>query len=55
MTASRTAHTHNNAESWLSRELRERIARIGAAIAREAENGRDQEDREPQIDREAGQ
>jgi flagellar biosynthesis regulator FlaF len=53
MTSSRTAHTRNTAESWLSRELRERIARIGIALAQEAENVRDQEDREPQIDGEA--
>jgi hypothetical protein len=42
-------------ERWLSRELRARIARIGVGLAREADTGRDQADREPQVEREAEQ
>lgn len=52
MTITRTAR--DTTESWLSRELRERIARIGIALVREAASGRDQADREQQPDREAG-
>jgi len=51
MTSSRT--NHDTTERWLSRELRERIAQIGTALMRQADNGRDQADPEPQLDREA--
>jgi hypothetical protein len=43
----------NTTETWRNRELRARIARIRIALPREAANGRDQADREPEIDREA--
>ena len=45
--------SRDTTERWFSRELRERIARIGTALAREAANGREQADREQQLDREA--
>jgi hypothetical protein len=55
MTNNRAGDTLATAERWLGRELRKRIARIGTALAQEAENGREQADHEPQTDREAEQ
>lgn len=53
MTISRTAR--DTTESWLSRELRERIARIAAVLERQAQADRSQAEAHPQIEREAGQ
>lgn len=53
MTSHRT--THEITESWIARELRERIARMGTALERQARADASQADAEPRIDREAGQ
>ena len=53
MTIRRTAR--DTTESWLSRELRERIARIGAGIERQVQAESSEAEAHRQIEREAGQ